>query len=280
MVFFLSFADEETLALVADDEVDAAIVLYLNMSCRQGRPVGDGEVLLAGLLVFQPQYYGKLGGQKTRSVVQSSEGLEKKGSDTIKTTLTKNDLAWSLLGDDEKQKTSDGLPCLDDGCDVLLLQSMREDLIRPMHGVASDWSLLLHPVQRGVPSKSDLPLDHQSGCWPSLREDLRVPIRRFHQQVSESNTGTGTEGYRSVSVSPFWSVAGQCGRTPHNAGDQKNGEGGNQTTALPGTKNLEDRRRFSPISTKANSPTSKPQALLSRSLSLGGTESRTFYDPL
>ena len=34
------------------------------------------------------------------------------------------------------------------------LQSMREDLIRPMHGVTSDWSLLLHPVQRGVPSKT------------------------------------------------------------------------------------------------------------------------------
>ena len=35
-----------------------------------------------------------------------------------------------------------------------LLQSMREDLIRPMHGVASDWSLILHPNQRGVPSKT------------------------------------------------------------------------------------------------------------------------------
>ena len=35
-----------------------------------------------------------------------------------------------------------------------LLQSMREDLIRPMRGVASDWSLLLHAVQRGVPSKT------------------------------------------------------------------------------------------------------------------------------
>ena len=57
---FLSFADEEKLALVADDEVDAAIVQYLNMSYSQGRPVSDGEVLLAGLLFFQPQY-GKLG---------------------------------------------------------------------------------------------------------------------------------------------------------------------------------------------------------------------------
>ena len=60
---FLSFAHEEKLALVADDEVDAAIVLYLNMSYSQERPVSDGEVPLAGLLFYQPQY-GKLGGQK------------------------------------------------------------------------------------------------------------------------------------------------------------------------------------------------------------------------
>ena len=116
------------------------------------------------------------------------------------------------------------------------LQSMREDLIKPMHGVTSDWSLLLHPVQRSVLSKTQsyddtidlknhIYLDHQSGCSPdsppSFREDLRVPTRRFHQRVSGSNTGTGTGKYCSVSVPPFWSVAGQSGTAPHNAGDQK-----------------------------------------------------------
>ena len=49
--------------LVADGEVDAAIVQYLNMSYSQGRPVSDGEVLLAGPLFFQPQD-GKLGGDR------------------------------------------------------------------------------------------------------------------------------------------------------------------------------------------------------------------------
>ena len=87
---FLSFADEEKLALVADDEVDAAIVQYLNTSYSQGRLVSDGEVLLAGLL-FRTE---KLEGQRiTRSVVESSEGLEKEGSDTIKTTITR--VIWS-----------------------------------------------------------------------------------------------------------------------------------------------------------------------------------------
>ena len=138
---FLSFADEEKLALVADGEVDAAIVQYLNMIHSRGRPVCDGEVLQAG---------------KARSVVESSEGLEKEGSDKIKTTTAKNDLVRSPLGDGEKQETLMAIHVLMMVVTYCrpgeVLQPMREDLIRPMHGVASDWSLLLHPVQRGVPS--------------------------------------------------------------------------------------------------------------------------------
>ena len=142
---FLSFADEEKLALVADDEVDAAIVQYLNMSYSQGRPVSDGEVLLAGLLFFQPQY-GKLGRQK---LGLSWRAL--KGSDTIKTTTTKNDLVRGLLGDGEKQETFDGHPRPDDGRDVLpTWRTLAVDARGPMHG---DWSLLLHSVRRGAPSK-------------------------------------------------------------------------------------------------------------------------------
>ena len=60
---FLTCADQEKLVLAEDDEVDAAIVQYLNLSYSQGRPVRDGQVLMAGLLFFQPQY-GKLGGKK------------------------------------------------------------------------------------------------------------------------------------------------------------------------------------------------------------------------
>ena len=95
---------------------------------------------------------------------------------------------------------------------------MREDLIRPMHGVTSDWSLLLHPVKtRACRAKTqsyddtiDLKNQISPGSRPSFREDLRIPIPRFHQGISESNTGTGTE--KSIvpyQCPPFWSVAGQ-----------------------------------------------------------------------
>ena len=268
---FLSFADEEKLALVADDEVDAAVVLYLNMSYSQGRPVSDGEVLLAGAPLL-PTPVREVGRTETRSVVERSEGLEKTGSDTLKATVAENDLVWSLLGDGEKHETSDGHPFPDDDCDVLTAwRTLAVDVREPDQTNA--WCgkrLVTAPPPSSTrraeqntklrrhdrPKRPNLPLDHQSGCSlggrPSLREYLRVPIRRFHERISESNTNTGTEGYRSVSVPQFWSVAGQSGTTPNNAGDQKNEEGGNRTTVLPGTKNLEDWHRSSAISPKVN----------------------------
>ena len=191
--------------------VDAAIVLYLNMSNSQGRPVSDGHVLPGGASVL-PTPVREVGRTKTRSVVESSEGLEKKGSDTIKTTMAKNDLVWSLLGDGEKQETSDGRPCPDDGCDVLptwgtlAVDARGPDQTNVWRGKRLATSPPLRSTRRAEqnaklrrherPEKSDVPLDHQRGCSPggrpSLREDLRVPIRRLHQRVSKSNTCTGS----------------------------------------------------------------------------------------
>ena len=53
---------------------------------------------------------------------------------------------------------------------------MREDLIRAMRGVASDWSLL-HPVQRGVPSKTqsyDDTIDLRKQTYPWITKVAAV----------------------------------------------------------------------------------------------------------
>ena len=90
-----------------------------------------------------------------------------------------------------------------------LFQSMREDLIRPMQNT----KLRRHDR----PEKSDLPLDHQSGCSPG-----GGPSLRYEDFTKESRRATRALGlYCSVSVPPFWSVAGQSGTTPHNVGHQK-----------------------------------------------------------
>ena len=161
-------------------------------------PTGGASVL--------PTSERKVGRTKTRSVVECSEGLEKEGSDTIKTTITNNDLVrvcWEMARNKKLLMSIHVLMMVVTYCRPgELLQSMREDLVSPMHGVGS---LLLHPVQRGMPSKTQsndytIDLKSQISRWitkvaavlaagrPS-REDLRVPIRRLHQGVSARALG-------------------------------------------------------------------------------------------
>ena len=197
--------------------------------------MSDGEVLLAGLLFFQPQYR-KLGGQKLARSWRALKGWRKKAPTRSRRPSPR--MIWSAVCW-EMEKPLMAIHVLITVVTYCrpgeLLQSMREHLTRLMHGKR----LVTPPPHRSKRrdkqntelrrhdrlEKPNLSLDHQSGCspggQPSLREDLRVPIRRFHQGVPESNTNTGTEGHCSASVPPFWSVAGQSGTTPHNAGDQK-----------------------------------------------------------
>ena len=175
---FLNFADEENLALVADDEVDAAIVLYLNMSYSQGRLVSDGEVLLAGLLFFQPQH-GKLGGQKLAR--RALKGWRKRAPTRSRRPLPRmiwSGVCWEKVRNKKPLMAIHILMMIETCCRPgELLQSMRKDLIRPMHGVASDWSLLLHPVQRGVPSKTqsfDDTIDLKNQIYPWITKVAAV----------------------------------------------------------------------------------------------------------
>ena len=90
--------------------------------------------------------------------MESSEGLETEGSDKIKTTIAKNDLVRSLLGDGEKQETFDGHPRPDDGRDVLPTWRTLSIEARGPDQTNAVWQAIGHfsstPVQRGVPSKT------------------------------------------------------------------------------------------------------------------------------
>ena len=73
--------------------------------------------------------------------------------------------------------------------------------------MANDWSLLFHPVQQNKPRKTTmLPHeDHQSGCSlrdrQSLRKNIRVPIRKLHQEASEDNIVSEIERFRNHRLS-------------------------------------------------------------------------------
>ena len=198
--------------------------LQPRLTCERRRGPTSGASLLP---------IRKPGWTKTRSIVESPEGLEKESSDKAKATTAKNDLwsgvCWEMVRNKKPLMAIHVLMMVVTYCRPReLLQSMREDLIRPMYGVASDWSLLLHPVQRGVRrhdrlEKPNLSLDHQKGCSPggrpSLRKDFRVPIRGLHHRRA-----LGLKDIVPYQCRHSGASLDKAGQQPHHGGDQKTGK--------------------------------------------------------
>ena len=163
-----------------------------------------------------------------------------------------------------------------------------------MHGVTSDWSLLLHPAQRGVPSKTqgyDDTIDLKNQIYPWITKVAAVlaagrPSEKIFEYRYEDFTKKFRRATRALGLTNI--VPYQC----RHSGASLDKAGQHRTMLeIKKTREVEVRQqhcpvrkfwktRSSPISAKANSSTSKPQTQLSGSLSLGDTESRTFDDPL
>ena len=225
--------------------MDAAIVQYLNQSYSQGRPVIDGEVLLAGLLFFQPQY-GKLGGQELARSWRALKGWKKASSDQVETTTAKNDLVWGLLGNGQKQEAFDGHPRLDDDRYVLPTQRTLAVKARGLDQTNAGCGkrLVIAPPpcatrraeqntelrQHNRPEKPKLSVDHQK--WLQSWRPAS-PQKGFFEYRYEDFTKEFRRATRALGMTDL--VPYQCrhsgasldkaGLHPHHAGDQKNGEG-------------------------------------------------------
>ena len=226
-----------------------------------------GEVLLAGLLFFQPQY-GKLGGQKLARSWRALKGWSKRAPTRPRRPLPRmiwSGVCWEMVRNKKPLMAIHVLMMV-----VTywrpgeLLQSMREDLIRPMHGVPSDWSLLFHPVQRGMPSKTqsyDDTIDLKNQIYPWItkvaavlaagRRSEKIFEYRFEDFSKEFRRATRALGLKDI-------VPYQCrhsGASLDKAGQhrileiKKRGRW-KSDNSIARNENLEDWRRFSPISTK------------------------------
>ena len=201
-------------------------------TCERWRgPTGEASLL--------PTSVRKVGGTKSRSVVESSEGLEKESSDTIKTTIAKNDLVRSLLGDGEKQETFDGHP--------------RPDVLPTWRTPATDarepdqtnaWcgkGLVTAPPPRSTRRAEQnrelrrhdrLKKPKSPPGSPKWLQSWRPASKRIFEYRYEDFTREfrrATRALRLKDIVPyqchhFWGVTGQSGTTPHLAGDQKTGK--------------------------------------------------------
>ena len=159
-------------------------------TCERWRgPTGGASVL--------PTPVGKFGRTKTRSVVESWRKRAPTRSRRPLPRMIWSGVCWEMVRNKKPLMAIHVLMMVVMYCrPEELLQSMREDLIRPMHGVASDWSLLLHPVLTRRAEKNtklrrhdrletpDLLLDHQSGCSRKRSSSTHTKIspRSFGEQ--------------------------------------------------------------------------------------------------
>ena len=74
---FLAFADLQAARLVADDEVDACIVLFFNQCFEEGRSPNFGDVTLAALLHFAPEF-GRHGGRSLPRCLRALKGWRRR----------------------------------------------------------------------------------------------------------------------------------------------------------------------------------------------------------
>ena len=171
---FLLFADAAELRLVADAEVDAGVVRWMNTRFERGRPTTDGDFLMAGLLFFQPQY-GKLGGQSLARSWRALKGWRRRVPSRSRRPLPRlvwSGVIWELFRRKQELMGMHVLMMIALYCRPgELLTVRRGDLIRPMRGVSLNWSVLLHPIERGVPSKTavfDDTLEVENKIFPWL----------------------------------------------------------------------------------------------------------------
>ena len=154
---FLQDPDLMGRRLVEDSEVDGAVVEHLNKLFGLGRPPSDGDLLLVGLLFFQPQY-GKRGGQSLPRAWRALLGWRKKAPGRSRRPLPRSlwsGIIWMLCLQGHWLMGVQLLLMVVTYCRPGELSKVEQrDSIAPMDGVVSGWSILLTPLQQGVPSKT------------------------------------------------------------------------------------------------------------------------------
>ena len=178
---FLKFADESAGPLVEDEEVDDAMVQFMNRRFSHGLPAHDGEVTLAGLMHFQ-QRYSKAGTHSLPRSWRALKGWRRRAPSRSRVAfpfLVWAGVIWDLC---LRGFWSMGLYLLwtltTYNRPSEPLSVCRRDLNRPVLGASPEWTVLLWPSERDGRSKvlgsdDSLALSSKMVPWlPALLETL------------------------------------------------------------------------------------------------------------
>ena len=157
MAHFLEFCNVDKRRLVADAEVDSELVRYFNDRFAAGLPAHYGEVCLAALMHFLPQY-SKIGDSRLPRAWRALKGWRRRAPSRSRLAYPLQvwaAMCWALaLGGHW-------------GMAVYLLWMLttynrpseplsvqRRDINGPMAQVSPDWTVLLWPAERDARSKT------------------------------------------------------------------------------------------------------------------------------
>ena len=152
----LEFCNAGNRRLVEDSEVDAELVRYFNDRFAAGKPAHEGEVCLAALMHFLPQY-SKVGDSKLPRAWRALKGWRRRAPSRSRLAYPLQvwaAICWALcLGGHWSMAvyvlwllTTYNRPSEP-------LSVLRRDLNRPMAQVCQDWTVLLWPAERDGRSK-------------------------------------------------------------------------------------------------------------------------------
>ena len=181
MNLFVAFCDVDNRRLVEDAEVDAELVRFFNERFAAGQPAHQGEVCMAALMHFQPQF-SRVGDAKLPRAWKALKGWRRRAP--CRSRLAYPFQVWAAMCWVLARNGHWGMAAYvlwmvvtyNRPSEPLTVQ--RRDLSRPMIGVSPQWTVLLWPAERDGRSKvlgsdDSLTLDTKIVPWfPQLVEVL------------------------------------------------------------------------------------------------------------
>lgn len=186
---FFEWATQHHLALVEADEIDNALVAYMNSLFFQGHQAWRGQKLLASI-AFLDSSLGRNGARKIPRSWRALKGWMIKTPP--RSRLPQPWMLWCGIMADLSQRGFRGMAVmllLMVTCYLRPSDAMRMrhgDVVPPAHGVSRYWSLLLHRAEHGITSKTKTVDDSLLLDTPSTQPWIAT-IARVLRQGKESD---------------------------------------------------------------------------------------------
>ena len=222
---FMSFAKPRFLNLDNSDQVDQALVDYMNHQFLNGHQAFVGDRLIASWIHHHPQY-GRAGPRRMPRALRALKGWRKLCPGRSRTPYPSSSVVWDG-SDAEADGISSHVGVPDDlplylYCRPSQLFSLQAfGLVPPATGVTGSWSVLLNAEEHGVPSKTgefdvsiSLNSPYLKGWGPTAFKALKGQPSRSLWNFDYGQYFTKASGQMGLALQPYHTIGYQRVITP------------------------------------------------------------------